>query len=120
MRITEHRAEREGPWKECGSGITSSKKSSLTLAPAQGGPAGSALSSLSPSSDLHRGPKPAVAPHPSLLCTRPFPLGKQMKEGGLSGCRHRLWGSLSPGVGSGRERANGSTGGGDTQAQSPP
>lgn len=74
--MTERRAERGGPWKERGSGITSSAKSSLTLAPAQGGGAGSALSSLSPSSDLERGPQAAVAPRPGLWCTRPFPLGK--------------------------------------------
>lgn len=69
--------------EECGSGITSSTKSSLTLAPAQGGTAGSALSCVAPSSDLHQGAQ-------ACCCTASQPLGHtpispwQTNEGGLS------------------------------------
>lgn len=92
--------------KECGSNITSSTKSSLTQALAQGGMAGSALSRACLSSDLHQRAQ-------ARRCAASQPLGHKTVSPRQPNERRRaqllaggrgVWGSLNPGTGSGQER----------------
>lgn len=110
-----------GPGKEWGSGITSSRKPSITPAPACGGTAGSAQSSVPPGPDLQHRPNLLQHGIPATCVHSRLPLANEGVRGQQPAGRGEVLGESESRNGRGQERANRSTGeGGKKARESPP